>query len=81
MTIGSFGRSALRVTKNYGKGYSSTQIKARNATCNDPWPPSGKEMYELAQMTYNQCVPIYPFVCSLVRYCVRAGPTLLTSWR
>ena len=50
------GRSALRVTKNYSKGYSPTQIKARNATCNDPWPPSGKEMYELAQMTYNPCV-------------------------
>ncbi|KAI0801523.1 hypothetical protein C8Q74DRAFT_498496 [Fomes fomentarius] len=50
----SFGRSALRITKNYSKGYSATQIKIRNATCNDPWPPSGKEMYELAQMTYNQ---------------------------
>ncbi|KAI0756073.1 hypothetical protein C8Q80DRAFT_1092406 [Daedaleopsis nitida] len=49
-----FGRSALRVTKNYSKGYSHTQIKVRNATCNDPWPPSGKEIYELAQMTYNQ---------------------------
>ncbi|RDX44272.1 ENTH-domain-containing protein [Lentinus brumalis] len=48
------GKSALRATKNYSKGYSHTQIKVRNATCNDPWPPSGKEMYELAQMTFNQ---------------------------
>ncbi|RPD54516.1 ENTH-domain-containing protein [Lentinus tigrinus ALCF2SS1-7] len=52
--VQTFGKSALRAAKNYSKGYSHTQIKVRNATCNDPWPPSGKEMYELAQMTYNE---------------------------
>ncbi|KAH9914896.1 ENTH-domain-containing protein [Epithele typhae] len=54
MALQSFGKSALRVTKNYSKGYTHTQIKARNATCNDPWPPSGKEMHDLAQLSYNQ---------------------------
>ncbi|KAI0658276.1 hypothetical protein C8Q70DRAFT_994243 [Cubamyces menziesii] len=54
MSLQNFGKGALRVAKSYTKGYSHTQMKIRNATCNDPWPPSGKEMYELAQMTYNQ---------------------------
>ncbi|PIL31152.1 hypothetical protein GSI_05849 [Ganoderma sinense ZZ0214-1] len=54
MALSNFGKSALRVTKNYSKGYSHTQIKTRNATCNDPWPPSGKEMFELSQMSYRQ---------------------------
>lgn len=53
-TVQTLSRSALRAAKNYSKGYSHTQIKVRNATCNDPWPPAGKEMYELAQMSYNQ---------------------------
>ncbi|KAI0718632.1 hypothetical protein C8T65DRAFT_524106, partial [Cerioporus squamosus] len=47
-------RSALRIAQNYTRGYSHTQTKIRNATCNDPWPPSGKNMYELAQMTFNE---------------------------
>ncbi|KAI0352211.1 ENTH-domain-containing protein [Trametes cingulata] len=54
MSLQHLGKGALRVAKGYTKGYSHTQMKVRNATCNDPWPPSGKEMYELAQMTYNQ---------------------------
>ncbi|KAM5535254.1 hypothetical protein V8D89_011060 [Ganoderma adspersum] len=54
MALSNFGKSALRVTKNYSKGYSHTQIKTRNATCNDPWPPSGKEMFELSQLSYRQ---------------------------
>ncbi|KAI0696874.1 hypothetical protein C8T65DRAFT_29991 [Cerioporus squamosus] len=54
MSLQTLGRSALRITKNYTRGYSHTQTKIRNATCNDPWPPSGKEMYELAQMTFNE---------------------------
>ena len=56
MALSNFGKSALRVTKNYSKGYSHTQIKTRNATCNDPWPPSGKEMFELSQLSYRQYV-------------------------
>ncbi|OBZ65173.1 Epsin-1 [Grifola frondosa] len=53
MSLQTFSKGALRVAKNYTKGYSHTQMKVREATCNDPWPPSGKQMYELAQMTYN----------------------------
>lgn len=47
---------ALRTAKNYTKGYSDTQAKVREATSNDPWGPSGTQMNELAQMTYNQCI-------------------------
>ncbi|KAG6826351.1 hypothetical protein H0H92_000234 [Tricholoma furcatifolium] len=49
-----FGKSALRVAKNYTKGYSETQAKVRDATSNDPWGPSGTQMNEIAQLTYNQ---------------------------
>ncbi|KIY69285.1 ENTH-domain-containing protein [Cylindrobasidium torrendii FP15055 ss-10] len=49
-----FGKSVLRVTKNYTKGYSDTQAKVRDATSNDPWGPSGTQMNEIAQLTYNQ---------------------------
>ncbi|WWD02611.1 hypothetical protein V865_000651 [Kwoniella europaea PYCC6329] len=48
------GRGALRVAKNYTKGYTDTQTKVRDATSNDPWGPSGQQMNEIAQMTYNQ---------------------------
>ncbi|KAI0829104.1 ENTH-domain-containing protein [Trametes gibbosa] len=54
MAFHNLGKSAVRVAKSYTLGYSHTQTKIRNATCNDPWPPSGKEMFELSQMTYNQ---------------------------
>lgn len=49
-----FGKGALRVAKNYTKGYSDVQSKVRDATSNDPWGPSGTQMNDLAQMTYNQ---------------------------
>ncbi|KAF9510869.1 hypothetical protein BS47DRAFT_1319393 [Hydnum rufescens UP504] len=53
-TLQSFGKGALRVAKNYTKGYSEVQAKVRDATSNDPWGPSGTQMNELAQLTYNQ---------------------------
>jgi epsin len=53
-----FGKGALRVAKNYTKGYSDTQAKVRDATSNDPWGPSGTQMNEIAQMTYNQYVEL-----------------------
>ncbi|TFK51276.1 ENTH-domain-containing protein [Heliocybe sulcata] len=53
-TLQHFGKGALRVAKNYTKGYSDTQSKVRDATSNDPWGPSGTQMNEIAQMTYNQ---------------------------
>lgn len=65
--IGTDLHTALRVAKNYTKGYSDTQVsyrfqispadkqtKVRDATSNDPWGPSGTQMNELAQLTYKQ---------------------------
>ncbi|KAK0521634.1 hypothetical protein OC835_006830 [Tilletia horrida] len=53
-TIQNTTKSVVRVGKNYIKGYSDVQIKTRDATSNDPWGPSGAQMNELAQLTYNQ---------------------------
>lgn len=53
-SLQSFGKGALRVAKNYTKGYSDTQTKVREATSNDAWGPSGTQMNEIAQMTYSQ---------------------------
>lgn len=41
-------------------GYSDVQAKVRDATSNDPWGPSGTQMNEVAQLTYNQSVNRYP---------------------
>ncbi|WFD32210.1 hypothetical protein MSPP1_003253 [Malassezia sp. CBS 17886] len=54
MSLQNLSKSAVRVGKNYIKGYSDTQIKVREATSNDPWGPSGTQMNELAQLSYNQ---------------------------
>ncbi|KZT02072.1 ENTH-domain-containing protein [Laetiporus sulphureus 93-53] len=52
-TLTHYGKGALRVAKNYTKGYTHTQAKVRDATSNDPWPPSGRQMHEIAQLTFN----------------------------
>lgn len=52
--MSNMGKSVMRVAKNSIKGYSDTQTKIRDATSNDPWGPSGTQMAELAQLTYNQ---------------------------
>ncbi|PWN18304.1 ENTH-domain-containing protein [Microstroma glucosiphilum] len=54
MSIQNMSKSAVRVGKNYIKGYTDTQVKVRDATSNDPWGPSGTQMNELAQLSYNQ---------------------------
>ncbi|KAG1812360.1 hypothetical protein EV424DRAFT_1542133 [Suillus variegatus] len=54
MSLQHFGKGALRVAKNYTKGYSDTQAKVRDATSNDPWWPSETQMNEIAQLSYNQ---------------------------
>ncbi|CAE7163423.1 unnamed protein product [Rhizoctonia solani] len=54
MSLQHIGKGALRVAKNYTKGYSDVQAKVRDATSNDPWGPSGTQMNDIAQMTYNQ---------------------------
>ncbi|PCH34365.1 ENTH-domain-containing protein [Wolfiporia cocos MD-104 SS10] len=53
-TLTHYGKGALRVAKNYTKGYTHTQAKVRDVTSNDPWPSSGRQMHEIAQLTYNQ---------------------------
>lgn len=52
------GKGIVRAAKNYTKGYSDVQSKVRDATSNDPWGPSGTQMNELAQLSYNQYVPL-----------------------
>lgn len=54
MSLQHFGKAAVRGVKNYTKGYSDVQTKVRDATSNDPWGPTGQQMNEIAQMTYNQ---------------------------
>ncbi|KAH8926907.1 hypothetical protein BT69DRAFT_1185367, partial [Atractiella rhizophila] len=52
--MSNIGKQALRVAKNYTKGYTEAQTKVRSATSNDPWGPTGAQMNEIAQMTFNQ---------------------------
>ncbi|CAO1635823.1 unnamed protein product [Sympodiomycopsis kandeliae] len=54
MSLQNMSKSAVRTGKNYIKGYSDTQVKVRDSTSNDPWGPSGTQMNELAQLSYNQ---------------------------
>ncbi|KAI9714290.1 MAG: hypothetical protein M1820_000251 [Bogoriella megaspora] len=49
----------VRSVKNVTKGYSSVQVKVRNATSNDPWGPVGSDMAEIAQMTFNNSTDFY----------------------
>lgn len=56
MSLQNLSKSAVRVGKNYLKGYTDTQIKVRDATSNDPWGPSGTQMAELAQLSHNPYV-------------------------
>jgi epsin len=64
-TLQHFGKGVVRVAKNYTKGYSDVQAKVRDATSNDPWGPSGTQMNELAQLTYNQyVVSFHPAHCT-----------------
>ena len=51
----------LRRRSQRSPGYSDVQAKVRDATSNDPWGPSGTQMNEIAQLTYNQFVPTHPF--------------------
>ncbi|KAH8701683.1 EH domain binding protein epsin 2 [Talaromyces proteolyticus] len=52
----------VRSVKNVTKGYSSVQVKVRNATSNDPWGPTGTEMSEIAQMTFSNPQDFYEIV-------------------
>ncbi|KAK5995060.1 Epsin-1 [Cladobotryum mycophilum] len=49
----------MRSVKNVTKGYSHAQVKVREATSNDPWGPTGTQMSEIAQMTFNTSTEFY----------------------
>ncbi|PNP40895.1 hypothetical protein TGAMA5MH_07335 [Trichoderma gamsii] len=49
----------IRSVKNVTKGYSHAQVKVRDATSNDPWGPTGTQMSEIAQMTFNTSTEFY----------------------
>ena len=66
MSLQHFGKGALRVAKNYTKGYSDTQTKVRDATSNDPWGPSGTQMNEISKLSYNQYVVIIYTACLVI---------------
>ncbi|KAK9473724.1 uncharacterized protein V1510DRAFT_413712 [Dipodascopsis tothii] len=46
-------KQLVRSIKNVTNGYTSSQVKVRNATSNDPWGPSGTDMNEIALMTFD----------------------------
>ncbi|TLD23286.1 hypothetical protein PspLS_07469 [Pyricularia sp. CBS 133598] len=49
----------MRSVKNVTKGYSNVQVKVREATSNDPWGPTGTQMSEIAQLTFNSSTEFY----------------------
>ncbi|TKX20550.1 ENTH domain-containing protein 2 [Elsinoe australis] len=51
--------SVIRSVKNVTKGYSSVQVKVRNATSNDPWGPTGADMADISRITYNSSTDFY----------------------
>ncbi|WPH00254.1 ENTH-domain-containing protein [Acrodontium crateriforme] len=51
--------SVIRSVKNVTKGYSSVQVKVRNATSNDPWGPTGADMADVAKITFNSSTDFY----------------------
>jgi epsin len=59
-------KGTLRAVKNVTNGYSDVEAKVRTATSNDNTLPSGVQMHELAQMSYNQYVSclsvLVPFI-------------------
>lgn len=59
-------KGTLRAVKNVANGYSDVEAKVRTATSNDNTLPSGAQMHELAQMSYNQYVScssvLVPFI-------------------
>lgn len=46
-------KGALRAVKNVTNGYSDAEAKVRTATNSENVIPSGAQMHELAQMSYN----------------------------
>ena len=46
-------RAFRRAAKNFFKRYSEAEVKAREATSNDPWGPTGVQLSEISDLTYN----------------------------
>jgi epsin len=47
-------KGTLRAVKNVTNGYSDAEAKVRTITSNENVLPSGAQMHELAEMSYNQ---------------------------
>ena len=58
-------KGTLRAVKNVTNGYSDAEAKVRTVTSNENVLPSGAQMHELAEMSYNQ------YVSSFTRFIVR----------
>ena len=58
-------KGTLRAVKNVTNGYSDAEAKVRTVTSNENVVPSGAQMHELAEMSYNQYVS--SFTRSIVR--------------
>lgn len=70
----------LHRCSQHSPGYSDVQAKVRDATSNDPWGPSGTQMNEIAQLTYNQSVTrLIPSVHRLAQ--MHLGMTSWRSWK
>ncbi|KAG5355443.1 Epsin-1 [Yarrowia sp. C11] len=46
-------KSIVRSIKNVTNGYTSAQVKVRNATSNDAWGPSTFDLEEIARLTHS----------------------------
>ncbi|KAJ9070790.1 hypothetical protein DSO57_1003653 [Entomophthora muscae] len=53
MSMSNKAKGTIRTLKNYTKGFTELQIKARSATSNDPTGPSGALLSELARASFS----------------------------
>jgi hypothetical protein len=58
-------KGTLRAVKNVTNGYSDAEAKVRTVTSNENVIPSGAQLHELVEMSYNQ------YVSSFMRTIVR----------
>lgn len=56
------GSNVMRSFKNVAKGYSSVQVKVRNATCNGPQVPTNIDMSEIAALSFNNASHFYEII-------------------
>jgi hypothetical protein len=56
-------RNALRAVKNTTR--TDAEALTRSVTRNDALPPSGKQMHDLAMLSYNACVVLYAALFSV----------------